>query len=73
MGTGCFLEALEEAIEFIGSESDLLHSGQGGQFTGSEWIAKAKDPGIRESMDGRGGVGGGAGWAIGLSSARGAA
>ena len=45
-------EALEDAMECYG-KPDIFNTDQGSQFTGSLWISKLKDAGVRISVDGK--------------------
>lgn len=47
------VEALNEAIARFGPP-EIMNTDQGSQFTGSAWITKLTEAGIRISMDGRG-------------------
>ncbi|WP_298967207.1 DDE-type integrase/transposase/recombinase, partial [uncultured Roseibium sp.] len=47
------IEALKEAIDRFGPP-EIMNTDQGSQFTGSAWITKLTEAGVRISMDGRG-------------------
>jgi len=47
------VEVLRDAIARFGPP-EIMSTDQGSQFTGSAWITKLSEAGVRISMDGRG-------------------
>ena len=54
MDAGFCVEAYRDAVRVAGRAPDIMHTDQGSQFTGEDWIGTVEVSGARVSMDGKG-------------------